>query len=119
MGAVPYPVPGVGFESDDDQVASPQRRIDPPDPVSSSSHLADILVAAIGRHAPFLWQVSGAAYNDDAFLLAAASRYEEFVAMTVRARGAALAPPLDIDLAWHTHMLRDSEYLRESEDARR
>ena len=86
----------------------------PPDRASASSHLADILVAAIGRHAPFLWQVSGAAYNDDAFLLAAASRYEEFVAMTVRARGAALAPPLDIDLAWHTHMLRDSEYLRES-----
>lgn len=114
VGAVPYPAPGVGFASDEDQVASPQRRIDPPDPVSSSSHLADILVAAIGRHAPFLWQVSGAAYNDDAFLLSAASRYEEFVAMTVRARGASLAPPLDIDLAWHTHMLRDSEYLRES-----
>ena len=114
VGAVPYPAPGVGFASDEDPAASPPTRIDPADRVSSSSHLADLLVAAIGRHAPFLWQVSGAAYNDDAFLLAAASRYEEFVAMTVRARGAALAPPLDIDLAWHTHMLRDSEYLRES-----
>lgn len=119
VGAVPYPAPGVGFASDEDPVASPgSRRIDPPDPVSSSSHLADILVAAIGRHAPFLWQVSGAAYNDDAFLLSAASRYEAFVAMTVRAGGASLAPPLDIDLAWHTHMLRDSEYLRESARAR-
>ena len=80
VGAVPYPAPGVGFASDDDPVASPPSRMHPPDRASSSSHLADVLVAAIGRHAPFLWQVSGAAYNDDAFLLAAASRYEEFVA---------------------------------------
>ena len=115
VAAVPYPAPGVGFAwHDDDADAAlfpttlPDSRAAPP------SDLDDRLVAAIGRHAPFLWQVSGAAYNDDAFLLAAASRYEGFVEMTVRTGGAVLAPPIDIDLAWHTHMLRDSEYLRES-----
>ena len=113
-GVVPYPTTaGVGFGFDEGpDASSPQ-----PDPnagIAPASKLADKLVAAIGRHATFLWQVSGAAYNDDAFLLVAAKRYEEFVAMTVRAGGALMAPPLDIDLAWHTHMLRDSEYLRES-----
>ena len=114
VGAVPYPAPGVGFGCNEGPDASSPPGLQPDDRVASSSDLADRLVAAIGRHAPFLWQVSGAAYNDDAFLLAAAKRYEDFVAMTVRAGGASLAPPLDIDLAWHTHMLRDSEYLRES-----
>ena len=114
VGAVPYPAPGVGFGFEEGPDASSPPRFDPAVGVAPASKLGDDLAAAIGRHAPFLWQVSGAAYNDDAFLLAAAKRYETFVAMTVKAGGASLAPPLDIDLAWHTHMLRDSEYLRES-----
>ena len=116
-GAVPYPAAGVGF-AHAAEPSSPSglgshapARVS--DRASIASGLADRLVPAVERHAPFLWQVSGAAYNDDAFLLAAAARYEAFVAMTVDAGGAMLAPPIDVDLAWHTHMLRDAEYLRE------
>ena len=47
------------------------------------------LVAAVIRHAGFLWQVSGAAYNDDAFLERAIARYERFV-RCARARGGLL-----------------------------
>ena len=116
-GAVPYPAAGVGF-AHAAEPSSPSG-LGSPAPARASnrasiaSGLADRLVPAVERHAPFLWQVSGAAYNDDAFLLAAAARYEAFVAMTVDAGGAMLAPPIDVDLAWHTHMLRDAEYLRE------
>ena len=35
----------------------------------------DELVAAVGRHSKFLWQISGPAYNDDAFLERAIARY--------------------------------------------
>ena len=107
-GAVPYPAAGVGF-AHAAEPSSPSG-LGSPAPARASnrasiaSGLADRLVPAVERHAPFLWQVSGAAYNDDAFLLAAAARYEAFVAMTVDAGGAMLAPPIDVDLAWHTHI---------------
>ena len=116
-GAVPYPAAGVGF-AHAAEPSSPSGLGSPAtawasDRASFASSLADRLVPAVARHAPFLWQVSGAAYNDDAFLLAAAARYEAFVAMTVDAGGVMLAPPIDVDLAGHTHMLRDANYLRE------
>ena len=73
----------------------------------------DALIASIGRHAPFLFQVSGAAYNDEAFLAKAIHRYEKYVALCTTADGA-LAPPVDVDLVWHTHMLRGAHYDAES-----
>ena len=74
----------------------------------------DALIASIGRHAPFLFQVSGAAYNDEAFLANAIGRYEKFVALCSTKEQAALAPPVDVDLVWHTHMLRGADYEGES-----
>lgn len=74
----------------------------------------DALVASICRHAPFLFQVSGAAYNDEAFLANAIGRYEKFVALCSTKEQVALAPPVDIDLMWHTHMLRGAYYELES-----
>ena len=73
----------------------------------------DALIASIGRHAPFLFQVSGAAYNDEAFLVNAIRRYEKFVVLCSTTEGA-LAPPVDVDLVWHTHMLRGADYELES-----
>ena len=73
----------------------------------------DALIASISRHAPFLFQVSGAAYNDEAFLANAIRRYEKFVALSTTTAGA-LAPPVDVDLVWHTHMLRGADYETES-----
>ena len=74
----------------------------------------DALIASIGRHAPFLFQVSGAAYNDEAFLANAIRRYEKFVALCSTKEQAVLAPPVDVDLVWHTHMLRGASYEVES-----
>ena len=73
----------------------------------------DALIASIFRHAPFLFQVSGAAYNDEAFLANAIRRYEKFVALCSTTEGA-LTPPVDVDLVWHTHMLRGADYELES-----
>eukprot|EP00966_Prymnesium_polylepis_P273076 6308548-Prymnesium_polylepis.1 len=55
----------------------------------------DALIASIGRHAPFLFQVSGAAYNDEAFLANTIRRYETFVTLCTTT-AAALAPPVDV-----------------------
>ncbi|KAK3246941.1 hypothetical protein CYMTET_43541 [Cymbomonas tetramitiformis] len=78
--------------------------------------------AAAERQSSFLWQVSGASYEDDAFLSAAVGRYACFldlVGASRRTTGGKDAhvwvPPYDIDLAWHTHCLAStSGYLAES-----
>ena len=40
------------------------------------------------------------------------ARYEAFVAHSAAEGG--LAPPIDVDLVWHTHMLRGADYAAES-----
>jgi hypothetical protein len=75
---------------------------------NKDSALINDLVARAGRQSTFLWHVSGDAYTDDAFLSGAVSRYDKFLrlvgASAALGRGA-LAPPFDVDLVWHTHML--------------
>ena len=129
-GTVVYPAPGYGFAfahpmpgfdvTDEADVANATAWVTMPGSISflpdGPVHTAaeeDALVASIGRHAPFLFQVSGAAYNDEAFLTNAISRYEKFVALYSTTEGA-LAPPVDVDLVWHTHMLRGADYETES-----
>lgn len=82
-----------------------------------SQQLEDSLVAACARHAPFLFQISGASYNDEAFLRRAIKRYTyytRFVALTSHNVTDGLAPPMDVDLIWHTHLLRGAAYEAES-----
>ena len=57
--------------------------------------------------------MSGAAYNNDTLLSRAIARYEHFASLKASAKGG-LAPPIDVDLAWHTHMLRGADYEAES-----
>ena len=105
LGAFVAPAPGVGFAasgSADTLVA-----------IADGKDMEDALVAAAIRHAGFLWQVSGAAYNNDAFLEQAIARYERFAALSTTAAGS-LAPAVDVDLVWHTHMLRGADYASES-----
>mmetsp|Transcript_35187 Transcript_35187/g.92075 ORF Transcript_35187/g.92075 Transcript_35187/m.92075 type:complete len:656 (-) Transcript_35187:610-2577(-) len=71
--------------------------------------LIDDLVRRSTRQAKFLWQVSGEAYSDPAFLAGAISRYGKFLQVVAKSkakRRGPLAPPVDVDLVWHTHMLR-------------
>eukprot|EP00756_Hemistasia_phaeocysticola_P062796 Hpha_TRINITY_DN6243_c0_g1::TRINITY_DN6243_c0_g1_i1::g.23572::m.23572 len=77
--------------------------------------------ASASRQSQFLWQVSGPAYGDHAFLEAAIRRYERFLRLVKVTREdlgatAKLAPPMDVDLVWHTHMLRahTSTYLSDT-----
>ena len=124
-GTVVYPAPGYGFAfahpmpgfdvtNEADVVnattwASMPGSISflPDGPVHTAAE-EDALIASIGRHAPFLFQVSGAAYNDETFLANAIERYEKFVALCSTTEGA-LTPPVDVDLVWHTHMLRGAD----------
>jgi hypothetical protein len=75
---------------------------------SQDAALVDDLIARAGRQATFLWHVSGEAYSDGDFLVGAVSRYDKFLRLVgtsaTHDRGA-LAPPIDVDLVWHTHML--------------
>ena len=129
-GTVVYPAPGYGFAftypmpgfdvTDASDVANAATWATLPGSISflpnGPVHTAaeeDALIASIGRHAPFLFQVSGAAYNDEAFLAKAIHRYEKYVALCTTTDGA-LAPPVDVDLVWHTHMLRGADYEAES-----
>ena len=77
FGAFVAPAPGVGFAASD-SVATPAA-------IDDGKATEHELVAAVIRHAGFLWQVSGAAYNDDAFLERAIARYERFVTLSTRA----------------------------------
>ena len=104
LGTFVAPATGVGFAYS--QAAPAASALE-------SKEMEDTLVAAVGRHASFLWQVSGAEYNDDEFLSRAITRYEHFASLKASAKGG-LAPPVDVDLAWHTHMLRGADYEAES-----
>ena len=106
FGAFVAPAPGVGFAASD-SVATPAA-------IDDGKATEHELVAAAIRHAGFLWQVSGAAYNDDAFLERAIARYERFVTLCASSTGGLLAPPIDVDLVWHTHILRGADYAAES-----
>lgn len=63
-------------------------------------------VAACERQGTFLWQVSGSRFNDGAFLRDGARRYEQF--LRLMRSGAFLVPTYQIDLFWHTHILRSA-----------
>ena len=106
FGAFVAPAPGVGFAASD-SVATPAA-------IDDGKATEHELVAAVIRHAGFLWQVSGAAYNDDAFLERAIARYERFVTLCASSNGGLLSPPYDVDLVWHTHILRGADYAAES-----
>jgi hypothetical protein len=69
------------------------------------------LVAALGRQASFLAHLMRACYLEQGFLRQAAGRYVRFLALAKRRTQAGEAPGLlvpmyDIDLMWHTHMVR-------------
>jgi hypothetical protein len=62
--------------------------------------------AACERQRTFLWQVSGSRFDDGAFLRDGARRYEQF--LRLMRSGAFLVPTYQIDLFWHTHILRSA-----------
>ena len=64
------------------------------------------VAAACERQRTFLWQVSGPCFDDGAFLRDGARRYEHF--LRLMRSGAFLVPTYQIDLFWHTHILRSA-----------
>jgi hypothetical protein len=108
MGGSVVPARGVGFEW---AVATPSRdnrQALTEEQVQDHDKLVSDIVARAGRQSTFLWQISGDAYADKTFLTAAVARYEKFLSLVNQAsarHAGALAPPLDVDLVWHTHIL--------------
>ena len=82
---------------------------------SSNSGLNYDIVAASERQRTFLWQISGPRFDDSSFLSDAIERYGKFLKM-MEVHGYHnhfFVPTYDIDLGWHTHMLKDTEaYLK-------
>ena len=105
LGAFIAPAPGVGFAYSSGE---------PSAACVDGQEMEDALVAAVGRHAPFLWQVSGAAYNDHAFLAKAVERYERFVSLSAAEGGLArccvgsVRRPETREVAWSMHVDRTS-----------
>lgn len=85
-------------------------------PFHDVERLGGYAVAACSeRQKNFLWQCTGASYEDCAFLAAAVERYDRFLRLMGEHRSKFFVPSYDIDLAWHTHMLADtSRYLSET-----
>lgn len=65
------------------------------------------LLSSSERQATFLWQVSGARFEDTCFLQCGVANYLKFLRLRPRAQseGVVLVPTYQIDLMWHTHIL--------------
>ena len=65
------------------------------------------LLSSTERQSTFLWQVSGARFNDPVFLQEGKDNYVKFLKLRPRAqsKGIVLVPTYQIDLMWHTHIL--------------
>jgi hypothetical protein len=65
------------------------------------------LVASTQNQAAFLWQVSGPKFREDEFLYEAVENYHKFLKLSCTGEhGLPLVPTYQIDLMWHTHILK-------------
>lgn len=76
---------------------------------STFSISCSIQECAMGQ-STFLWQVSGANYEDEDFLNAAALRYVMMLSLMRKHHGKFIIATYDMDIMWHTHLAFPQHY---------
>ncbi|XP_046558329.1 uncharacterized protein LOC124267451 [Haliotis rubra] len=79
------------------------------------SRVTSDIVSTSAKHRQFYYQVSLPHYRDKQFILKSFERYKKFIHLQKMNPSAVLAPAVDIDLIWQTHLLDPLDYRVDTE----